>query len=128
MQSNYDDQYPYSITIDIPFPNAGLASIALEALRVDPELSSLVHRTLTTISSSSPCSPSLCLAESQKSIVRTHYKAKTNRVLRVALNGFMESLSVIIAVMAELNVKTLETAVQNNKQIPNHQSFLTSES
>ncbi|TQS38482.1 hypothetical protein Golomagni_01011 [Golovinomyces magnicellulatus] len=128
MQSEHDDQYPHSITIDIPFPNARLASTALQALRVDPELSSLVHRTLTTISSTSPCSNSLYLAENQKSIVRTHYKATTTRVLRVALNGFMESLSVIIAIMAELNVKTLETAVQSNKQSPNHQSFPTSES
>ncbi|KAK2072749.1 hypothetical protein P8C59_007084 [Phyllachora maydis] len=37
-------------TIDIPFPNARLASIALRTIQVDKELSSLVRRTLSTVS------------------------------------------------------------------------------
>lgn len=31
------------------------------------------------------------------------YKATTNRMLRVAVNGFMESLGVVVGVMGELD-------------------------
>ncbi len=35
------------------------------------------------------------------------YKATTNRMLRVAVNGFMESLGVVLGVMQELDVDVL---------------------
>lgn len=45
--------------------------------------------------------------EAEKSILRTEYKATTNRMLRVAVNGFMESLGVVLGVMEELDVDVL---------------------
>jgi EKC/KEOPS complex subunit PCC1/LAGE3 len=41
-------------------------------------------------------------------ILRTTYEATTNRMLRVAVNGFMESLGVVLQVMEELDVDILE--------------------
>ena len=40
-------------------------------------------------------------------VLRTGYKATTNRMLRVAVNGFMESLGVVLGVMEELDVDVL---------------------
>lgn len=45
-----------------------------------------------------------------ETILRTEYKATTNRMLRVAVNGLMESLSVVIGVMEELDVDVLDTS------------------
>jgi len=44
----------------------------------------------------------------EKTILRTEYKATTNRMLRVAVNGFMESLTVVLGVMEELDIDILE--------------------
>lgn len=41
-------------------------------------------------------------------VLRTEYSATTNRMLRVAVNGFMESLGVVLQVMEELDVDVLE--------------------
>lgn len=43
-----------------------------------------------------------------KTVLRTTYCATTNRMLRVAVNGFMESLGVVLGVMRELDVDVLE--------------------
>ena len=40
-------------------------------------------------------------------VLRVDYKAITNRMLRVAVNGFFESLGVVIQVMEELDVDVL---------------------
>ena len=40
-------------------------------------------------------------------MLRTEYKATTNRMLRVAVNGFFESLNVVVQVMEELDVDVL---------------------
>ena len=45
--------------------------------------------------------------DSSDTVLRTEYKATTNRMLRVAVNGFMESLGVVLAVMEELDVDVL---------------------
>ena len=42
--------------------------------------------------------------ESKKTVLKTEYKATTNRMLRVAVNGFFESLGTVIQVMEELDV------------------------
>jgi EKC/KEOPS complex subunit PCC1/LAGE3 len=96
-------------TIDLPLPTARLASAALQALRVDKELSPLVSRSFSTISTPSSHDPgdSSPMGSSQEKILRTEYKATTNRMLRVAVNGFMESLSVVLGVMEELDVDIL---------------------
>lgn len=62
--------------------------------------------TISTASSHKSGDPSL-LSSSEETILRTEYKATTNRMLRVAVNGFMESLSVVLGVMEELDVDVL---------------------
>lgn len=44
----------------------------------------------------------------EQTILRTEYKATTNRMLRVAVNGFMESLGVVLGIMEELDVDVIE--------------------
>lgn len=39
--------------------------------------------------------------------MKTKYRATTNRMLRVAVNGFFESLGVVIQVMEELDADVL---------------------
>lgn len=70
----------------------------MKALQVDAELSPLVRRQF-----------SLATSEGQETqnILRTEYKATTNRMLRVAVNGFMESVGVVLQVMEELDVDVL---------------------
>ena len=45
--------------------------------------------------------------QDEMSVLRTEYKATTNRMLRVAVNGFMESVGVVLGVMEELDVDVL---------------------
>jgi len=85
----------------VPLPTARLASAALQTLRVDKELSPLVCRSFSTVSPS---------PRADETILRTEYKATTNRMLRVAVNGFMESLSVVLGVMEELDIDILDTS------------------
>lgn len=100
-------------TISLPLPTHRLASSALRALQVDAELSPFVRRSfaLTT-----PTSPSATAQpgeekevddEEKKTVLQTTYHATTNRMLRVAVNGFMESLGVVLGVMGELDVDVL---------------------
>ena len=100
-------------TIDVPLPTHRLASAALHTLQVDAELSPLVRRSFALIS----LSPEVSQAngdtgsldtDEDKRVLRTEYKATTNRMLRVAVNGFMESLSVVIQIMEELDVDVLQ--------------------
>ena len=102
-----------ALTIDLPFPNARLATIALRALHVDEELSPLVHRSLSIISPSFQ-SPMMNSSISEDTVLRAEYRATTNRLLRVAINGFMESLGVVIGVMEELDVEVFESNSKKN--------------
>lgn len=43
----------------------------------------------------------------EQTILRVYYKATTPRMLRVAVNGFFESLNVVVQVMEELDVDVL---------------------
>ncbi|KAK4981244.1 hypothetical protein LTR66_010146, partial [Elasticomyces elasticus] len=45
--------------------------------------------------------------EEQKTVLRTEYRATTNRMLRVAVNGFFESMGVVLQVMEELDVDVI---------------------
>lgn len=94
-------------TIDLPLPTARLAAAAQCALQVDKELSPLVRRIFSTISPSD--------SSQANTILRTEYKATTNRMLRVAVNGFMESLSVVLGVMEELDVDVLGMEVDKEE-------------
>lgn len=116
------DMLTFCRVIDVPFPTHRLASTALQALQVDVELSPLVQRTFSLASRDSVTqasngevsnvqrSDASVTQDDLKTILRTEYKATTNRILRVAVNGFMESLGVVLGVMEELDVDVLETA------------------
>jgi EKC/KEOPS complex subunit PCC1/LAGE3 len=96
--------------IDLPLPTERLASSALQALRVDKELSPLVRRSFSIIAPASGMQNGAANGL-EKTMLRTEYKATTNRMLRVAVNGFMESLTVVLGIMEELDVDILEPAL-----------------
>lgn len=93
--------------IDLPLPTERLASSALQALRVDKELSPLVRRSFSIIPPAGGIKDGSALTL-EKTVLRTEYKATTNRMLRVAVNGFMENLTVVLGVMEELDVDVIE--------------------
>ena len=47
-------------------------------------------------------------AAERLTVLHTEYKATTNRMLRVAVNGFMESLGVVLGIMEELDIDVLD--------------------
>ena len=110
-------------TVHIPLPTQRLAHSAFRALQVDAELSSLVRRSFSLVTlhareSSNACSTGalvskgseICngsIEEGMRTVLCVKYKATTNRMLRVAVNGFMESLGVVLGVMEELDVDML---------------------
>lgn len=110
--------HKYSRTISLPFPTQRLASSALQAIEVDTELSSSVRRTmtLTTPASENGDEPQEKKQkqdpEESKSVLQTTYRATTNRMLRVAVNGFMESLGVVLGVMKELDIDVLKAEME----------------
>lgn len=94
----------------------------MRALAVDEELSPLVRRSFSVVPSSVSAhlvaqDDESVVREEEPTVLRTQYKATTNRMLRVAVNGFMESLSVVIGVMAELDVDVLEPQLEGNKSL-----------
>ncbi|KAG5939049.1 hypothetical protein E4U53_007903 [Claviceps sorghi] len=91
------DQFPCSISLQIPLPTARLATTALQALQVDPELSPLVQRHFATGSGS----------DKGESVLTVRYQATTNRMLRVAVNSFMDSLQLVLEVMEQLDEDVL---------------------
>lgn len=76
------------------------------------ELSPLVHRSfsLERLGNSTSCAalaPETCSTQDQcRTVLCTKYSATTNRMLRVATNGFMESLCLVLAIMEELDTNT----------------------
>ena len=46
--------------------------------------------------------------DESKTVLLTKYKATTNRMLRVAVNGFFESVGVVLQVMEELDLDTIQ--------------------
>ncbi|KAG9194224.1 hypothetical protein G6011_04259 [Alternaria panax] len=88
------EDFPCTLTLNIPFPSVHLAQTAQRAISVDAELSPLVRRAFSlTTSSGSP----------EQNVLQVDYAATTNRMLRVAVNGFIESIGVVIGVMKELD-------------------------
>ncbi|TLD20626.1 hypothetical protein PspLS_08611 [Pyricularia sp. CBS 133598] len=94
-------EFPCTLTIDVPFPTARLAKVALGSLSVDKELSPSVQREFSTVSAST--------GATEETVLRTEYSATTNRMLRVAVNSFMDSLSLVVEVMEQLDADVLET-------------------
>ncbi|KAI3323505.1 Pcc1-domain-containing protein [Xylariaceae sp. AK1471] len=105
MAATIDPDFPCALTIEVPFPTSRLASTALQALQVDKELSPLVSRIFSLDTSEADTAG----ATPETSVLRAEYKATTNRMLRVAVNSFMESLNLIIEVMGELDEDVLAT-------------------
>lgn len=107
-------QLTNSRTINLPFPTHRLADSALQTLEVDAELSPLVRRTFT-LTALSPETPQGKKQKQEfdeiKTVLQTTFRATTNRMLRVAVNGFMESLGVVLGVMRELDVDVLKAEV-----------------
>ncbi|KAL2867054.1 CTAG/PCC1 family protein [Aspergillus lucknowensis] len=99
-------EFPYSLTISLPLPSHRLASSALRALEVDAELSPLVRRDFAL--KCADTQDEAADGDEGKTVLETTYMATTNRMLRVAVNGFMESLGVVLGVMEELDVDVLE--------------------
>ena len=98
----------------IPLPTYRLASFALQALQVDAELSRLVRRSFSLYRynfSLDQASPHQTVKDGYKdvTILRTEYRATTNRMLRVATNGFMESLALVLELMEKLDIDTTTT-------------------
>ena len=99
---------------------------------MDAEISPLVRRTFfltapdttnsTTLHNATVVSSGVLLDEKPSSpavtdgteaaerltVLCTEYKATTNRMLRVAVNGFMESLGVVLGIMEELDIDVLD--------------------
>ncbi|KXT10909.1 hypothetical protein AC579_3481 [Pseudocercospora musae] len=130
----HDPKFSCSLTVYIPFPSNRLAKAALRTLSVDPELSSLVERSFTLVTAvpdsqcvvqhdtfkasllanAAPAEPTHATATKEgegvqlddpaATILKTEYKATTNRMLRVSVNGFFESLGTVIQVMEELDI------------------------
>ncbi|KAL5392177.1 hypothetical protein DPSP01_000695 [Paraphaeosphaeria sporulosa] len=99
-------EFPCTLTLSIPFPTAHLARTASQALAVDAELSPLVRRSFSTTSSES--------SSTEERILKVDYAATTNRMLRVAVNGFFESLGVVLGVMRELDVDVVQGEVEGD--------------
>ncbi|KAH6689091.1 transcription factor Pcc1-domain-containing protein [Plectosphaerella plurivora] len=93
-----DPGFPCRMKLEIPFPNKRLADIAQKAIGVDKELSPLVKRTLSLEDS----------PDSDATYLNIHYEATTNRMLRVAVNSFLDSLNLTVEVMEQLDVDVLE--------------------
>lgn len=98
--------------IDVPFPTARLASIAIKAITVDKELSPLVRREFSTVNTASVGGAGGVVDDDDvtgQNVMRVFYKATTNRMLRVSVNSFMDSLSLILEVMERLDADVLES-------------------
>jgi EKC/KEOPS complex subunit PCC1/LAGE3 len=61
---------------------------------VDKELSNLVTRDFSTVASA---------GSSEQAVLRVEYKAATNRMLRVAVNAFLDNLGLVTEVMEGLD-------------------------
>jgi EKC/KEOPS complex subunit PCC1/LAGE3 len=45
--------------------------------------------------------------DKEQNVLQVNYAATTNRMLRVAVNGFFESVGVVVSVMKDLDVDVL---------------------
>lgn len=77
-------------SLQVPFPTARLAKTALRAIQVDPELSPLVRRDLS-------------VPDATPDRLQVDYSATTNRMLRVSVNSFMDSLKLVVEVMEHMD-------------------------
>lgn len=52
--------------------------------------------------------------DKEQNVLRVNYAATTNRMLRVAVNGFFESMGVVIGVMKDLDVDVVYEPVKES--------------
>lgn len=52
---------------------------------------------------------------SDQTVLRIEYKAATNRMLRVAVNSFLDSLALVLEVQEELDVDVVEAKQAEGK-------------
>ncbi|OKL61881.1 hypothetical protein UA08_02279 [Talaromyces atroroseus] len=98
-------EFPYSMVIGIPLPTNRIASAALRALQVDKERSPFVHRSFALVS---PDSADDGAHDESKTVLQTTYRATTNRMLRVSVNSFLDTVGVVLGVVEELDVDVLK--------------------
>jgi EKC/KEOPS complex subunit PCC1/LAGE3 len=72
---------------------------------VDQELSATVRRHFSTVSHQE---------SAEETVLRTVYEATTNRMLRVAVNSFMDSIQLVIDVMAGLDLDVMNLKAPAN--------------
>lgn len=103
-------------SLNIPFPSARHAAIALRSLSVDKELSPLVKRHFSVKApvpeqhadvGTTAATNGTSVDRETKTVLEVLYSATTPRMLRVAVNGFFESLGVVLGVMEELDEDVL---------------------
>ncbi|EPE08279.1 transcription factor pcc1 [Ophiostoma piceae UAMH 11346] len=97
-------EFPCSLVLDIPFPTARLATVALQALSVDKEISPSVRKSFAVRAAEDAG------ADTDKTVLRTTYEATTNRMLRVSVNAFLDSVGLVVEVMEGLDVDVLAEA------------------
>lgn len=78
------------------------------AVEHDPLRASLLTNAapVTSLDAVQPTQPTS--DQDDATVLRTVYRATTNRMLRVSVNGFFESLNVVLQVMQELDVDVLQ--------------------
>jgi EKC/KEOPS complex subunit PCC1/LAGE3 len=103
--------FPCTLAIRIPFPSAHLARTAFRSLSVDKELSALVTRTFSLEQEGNLSSETGGDGEKETVLV-VKYAATTNRMLRLSVNGFFDSLGVVLHVMEELDLDVIDGPVK----------------
>ncbi|KAF9893044.1 hypothetical protein FE257_012455 [Aspergillus nanangensis] len=105
-------EFPYTLTLNIPLLTERLAKSALETVEVDTELSPFVRRDLALTNAP----PSKAASPEPNSVLEVTYRATTNRMLRVAVNGLMESLGVVLDIMVQLDTDVLEQNLESDEE------------
>ncbi|RCI14967.1 hypothetical protein L249_6840 [Ophiocordyceps polyrhachis-furcata BCC 54312] len=93
--------FPYSLCLRIPLPSSRLAATAFGALKVDAELSPLVSRRLSVV---------------DDSVLLVDYSATTNRMLRVAVNSFLDNVKLVLDVMEHLDVDVFSSSSSSSSR------------
>ncbi|CAK7272586.1 hypothetical protein SEPCBS57363_005205 [Sporothrix epigloea] len=106
-----DPDFPCLLVIDIPFPTARLATIALQVLSVDKELSPSVRRSFSVHGAGRSALEDATTDDASgadtATVLRTTYEASTNRMLRVSVNAFFDSVGLVTEVMEGMDEDVL---------------------
>ncbi|CAK4032446.1 Hypothetical predicted protein [Lecanosticta acicola] len=99
-------QRAFSLVAALPDSTTAVQSNTFKAsLIVNAAPNEPIHAPSTTNSANSTGIDTS--SDATQTILKTDYKATTNRMLRVAVNGFFESLGTVIQVMEELDTDVL---------------------